>query len=56
MPEHVNQSGVDLASEAVEEMAKYGIKYAQISQFFYGLPLHEPGGCNRRSETSSHAG
>jgi hypothetical protein len=36
MLEHINQSGVDLTSEAVEEMAKYGIKYAQISQFFYG--------------------
>jgi hypothetical protein len=36
MLEHINQSGVDLTSEAVEEMAKYGVKYAQISQFFYG--------------------
>jgi NH3-dependent NAD+ synthetase len=38
MLEHIasNQSGVDLTSEAVEEMAKYGIKYAQISQFLYG--------------------
>jgi hypothetical protein len=38
MPEHMNQSDVDLASssETVEEMAKYGIERAQISQFFYG--------------------
>jgi hypothetical protein len=36
MPEHINQSDADVGSEAVEEMAKYGIKCAQISQFFYG--------------------
>jgi hypothetical protein len=36
MPEHTNQSDADIGSEAVEEMAKYGIKCAQISQFFYG--------------------
>jgi hypothetical protein len=36
MPEHPNRSDADLDSEAVEEMAKYGITCAQISQFFYG--------------------
>jgi hypothetical protein len=36
MPEHTNQSDADIGSEAVEEMAKYGIKCAQINQFFYG--------------------
>jgi hypothetical protein len=36
MPEHTNRSDADLGSEAVEEMAKYGITCAQISQFFYG--------------------
>ena len=35
MPEHTNRSDADLGSEAVEEMAKYGITCAQISQFFY---------------------
>jgi hypothetical protein len=33
---HMDQSGAGLGSEVVEEMAKYGIKCAQISQFFYG--------------------
>jgi hypothetical protein len=32
----MDQSGAGLGSEVVEEMAKYGIKCAQISQFFYG--------------------
>src|SRR5947209_20411078 len=36
MSEHTNRSDADLGSEAVEEMAKYGITCAQISQFFYG--------------------
>jgi hypothetical protein len=36
VPEHMNQGGATLGSEAVEKMAKYGIKCAQISQFFYG--------------------
>jgi hypothetical protein len=36
MPEHTNRSDADLGSEAAEEMAKYGITCAQISQFFYG--------------------
>jgi hypothetical protein len=36
MPEHMNRSDADRGSEAVEEMAKYGITCTQISQFFYG--------------------
>jgi hypothetical protein len=36
MPEQMNRSDADLGSEAVEEMAKYGITCTQISQFFYG--------------------
>lgn len=33
---HTNRSDSDLDSEAAEATAKYGIKRAQISQFFYG--------------------
>ena len=36
MSEHTRSSDVDLSDEAKREMAKYGIKCAQISQFFYG--------------------
>jgi hypothetical protein len=36
MSEHPDRSNADLGSEAVEEMAKYGIKCAWISQFSYG--------------------
>ena len=35
-PEHTNRSNTDLGIEAVEEMAKYGITFAQTGQFFYG--------------------
>lgn len=34
--EHTNRSDADLGSDAVEEMAKYGITCSQIDQFFYG--------------------
>jgi len=34
--EHKQWSDADLGSEAVEEMAKYGIISTQISEFFYG--------------------
>jgi hypothetical protein len=36
IPQHTNRSDADLGSEAVEEMATYGIKCVQISQFSYG--------------------
>jgi hypothetical protein len=36
MPEQTSRSDADLGSEAVEEMAKYGITCAQFTQFFYG--------------------
>jgi hypothetical protein len=36
MSEQTCSSGADLSDETKSEMAKYGIKCAQISQFFYG--------------------
>ena len=36
MSEPTRSSDADLSDEAKREMAKYGIKCAQISQFFYG--------------------
>jgi hypothetical protein len=33
--EHIDQNGMDLSAEAVEEMARYGITRAQINHFFY---------------------
>ncbi len=36
MSEHTRSSDSDLSDEAKSEMAKYGIKCVQISQFLYG--------------------
>jgi hypothetical protein len=34
--QYTNRGDADLGGETLAEMAKYGIKCAQISQFFYG--------------------
>jgi hypothetical protein len=36
MAEHPDRSDADLGSEALEEMARYGIKCAWVPQFSYG--------------------
>jgi len=36
MLQYTSSSDADLGGEALAEMAKYAIKCAQISQFFYG--------------------
>ncbi len=36
MQDPLNQSDAGLGGEASEEMTRYGIKCAGISQFFYG--------------------
>jgi hypothetical protein len=36
MPDKTNQSDADLDIEAVEEMAKYGITWSQMSLFSHG--------------------
>ena len=37
MPEKTNRSDADLDIKAVEEIAKYGITWSQMSLFFYGV-------------------